>query len=217
MNEAKVKAALLADIRRKANRSRDPLVTTEFTLGDSGVRADLIHFSRNSTAYEIKTERDSLRRLHAQIAAYSQFFPNVVAVIAPNHLPKITPEMLGRAALWTYDIKGRFSVICNGKPEKINPDVQYSLVNESSKKFPTFLDYARNRYSHTSENFWDFTRGRSIKSSDLKLLSRFQAEREIAAQIVQEREDYWKKWLETQLYSHSSQSSSVSSARAGSS
>ena len=217
MNEAKVKAALLADIRRKSNRSRDPLVTTEFTLGDSGVRADLVHFARNSTAYEIKTERDSLRRLHAQIAAYSQFFPNVVAVIAPNHIPKVTTEMLGRAALWTYDAHGKFSVIFSGKSAKINSSVQYSLINESSKKFPTFLEYVKSRYTQTSENFWHSTRGRSIKPIDLKLLSRFQAEREIAAQAIQEREDYWKKWLEIQLHSHSSQSSSVSSARAGSS
>ncbi|MBS1070370.1 sce7726 family protein [Gluconobacter cerinus] len=217
MNEAKVKAALLAEIRRKYSRFKRPLVTTEFTLGDSGVRADLIHFSRKSTAFEIKTERDSLRRLHAQIAAYSQFFSNVVAIIAPNHLAKITPEILGRAALWTYDARGKFSVVLPGRSERISPDIQYNLIHESNKKFSTFLEYAESRYAQTSQKFWEVTQGRSIKTEDLKFLSRFHEERETAAQFIRDREDYWNEWLAAQICPHSCQSSSVSSARAGSS
>ncbi|WP_146037276.1 hypothetical protein [Novosphingobium guangzhouense] len=103
MDEAWIKAATLAHVRTANGRRRKPIVTAEFTLGSSGVRADLAIFADTTIGLEIITAKDSFRRLPSQMSAYARYFQHVVAVIAPCHLKNVRAEYLCGASLWTYD------------------------------------------------------------------------------------------------------------------
>lgn len=106
MDEGQVKAAVLTRVREANGRRQKPIVTAEFTLGGSGVRADLAVFAETSIGFEIKTARDTLRRLPTQMAAYVRYFEHAVAIVAPYHVQHVTLDALHGGSLWTYDESG---------------------------------------------------------------------------------------------------------------
>ncbi|MCM1012319.1 sce7726 family protein [Brevibacterium sp. XM4083] len=61
-------------------------------------KADVVILNGTSTAYEIKSERDSLSRLQNQIFNYRQVFATVNVVVSKSHLSEVlkaTPEDVG--------------------------------------------------------------------------------------------------------------------------
>jgi|GEM_PF-3585309 len=50
---------------------------------------DLLVINGKTTAYEIKTEYDSLQRLDSQLESYSKVFDNIFIITSENHLKKI--------------------------------------------------------------------------------------------------------------------------------
>lgn len=52
-------------------------------------KADVVVLNGTATAYEIKSERDSLARLQSQLAAYSELFAAVNVVTSPSHLESV--------------------------------------------------------------------------------------------------------------------------------
>lgn len=61
-------------------------------------KADVVVLNGTSTAYEIKSERDSLARLRNQIENYRQVFATVNVVVGKSHLSEVlkaTPEDVG--------------------------------------------------------------------------------------------------------------------------
>lgn len=65
-------------------------------LGEARVgmrKADVIVLNGTSTAYEIKSERDSLARLHNQVTSYSLVFAAVNVVTSPNHLEAVLRQV----------------------------------------------------------------------------------------------------------------------------
>lgn len=60
---------------------------TEFRVGEC--KADYVIFNGTSTAYEIKSERDSLTRLEKQIKDYMKVFANVNVIAGENHIKAI--------------------------------------------------------------------------------------------------------------------------------
>ena len=57
---------------------------TEFRVGKC--KADAVVLNGTGTAYEIKSERDSLTRLTKQVAAYKKVFETVNIIVGENHL-----------------------------------------------------------------------------------------------------------------------------------
>lgn len=69
---------------------------TEFRVGKC--KADLVILNGTATAYEIKSERDSLARLSNQLEAYKLVFPKRCVIAGENHLSSIlsaTPHDVG--------------------------------------------------------------------------------------------------------------------------
>jgi hypothetical protein len=69
---------------------------TEFRVGEC--KADLVILNGTSTAYEVKSERDSLSRLKRQVSAYAQVFAQVYVIAAENHVDEVfgtVPEDVG--------------------------------------------------------------------------------------------------------------------------
>lgn len=203
MDEAAVKAQVLSHIRQASGR-RKPILTAEFTLGTSGTRADVAVLSdAELIGLEIKTERDSLRRLPSQLAAYSRYFDHVVIVAASCHFADLAEMDLHGASVWR-STRGGLDPAIPGKPNSVSPVAYLDLMTRQEKKdvvakgggtlrehyFHTFT----RRYGETSRALWQSVAGRKIKADDVRLLSRFN-ERRVAVQVVaQEREECWQRW-----------------------
>lgn len=69
---------------------------TATMLGEARVgmcKADVVVFNGTSTAYEIKSERDSLTRLHNQVSSYGRVFGAVNVVTSATHLPQVMRQV----------------------------------------------------------------------------------------------------------------------------
>lgn len=75
-------------------------VLNEVRIGSN--RADVVVLNGTSTAYEIKSERDSLSRLSTQLDSYRRVFASVVVVTSPKHVSElldVCPPDVGILAL----------------------------------------------------------------------------------------------------------------------
>ncbi|MDP9139966.1 MAG: sce7726 family protein [Pseudomonadota bacterium] len=198
MDEAQVKVIVLAHVRAEYGRRQKPIVTPEFSLGSSGVRADLAVFSAVTTGFEIKTAKDSLRRFESQMKAYSRYFDRTVAVVAPAHVRNISDAQLCGAALWTYDEKGALNVLREGIVRKVCEGALIDVLTQAERRKSDFRAAVEARYKATSQQFWQAVAGRSIHPDDLPQLSRFAAIREQAKRHAAERNARWSTWLAAQ-------------------
>jgi hypothetical protein len=202
VEEAAVKAQVLQFIR-KAGGSRAAIVTAEFKLGRSGVRADLALLADEELiGIEIKTERDTLRRLPTQMVGYAKYFDHVVLVIAPCHLEGLSGVNLHGASVWIATGKD-FRVHQVGRRNDVSASAQIDLLTtvEKRKLMATsqpvrsvVCETFTKRYFQTSSKFWTEVKGRTIRASDVQLLSRFWEYREAIKSIALEREDRWLRW-----------------------
>lgn len=218
MDEGQVKAATLTHVRLAAGRRAKPIVTAEFTLGDSGVRADLAVFAETTIGFEIKTAKDTLRRLASQMEAYCKYFDHSVAVVAPCHVPNVTAVHLHGAALWTYDGNGTLHMVEPGAVNVIKDASLAALMTQAERRKGDFRTAIATRYAETNKRFWSAVAGRAIRSDDLPLLSRFTDVRAQARRLAAERDARWANWLAAQddpVSRQPDQSSSVSSAASG--
>ncbi|TXC69599.1 hypothetical protein FSB78_00455 [Sphingomonas ginsenosidivorax] len=198
MDEGQVKVATLAHVRAATGRRAKPIVTAEFTLGSSGVRADLAVFAETTIGLEIKTAKDTLRRLASQMEAYCQHFNHAVAIVAPCHVPNVTAAHLHGAALWTYDSNGTLRMVKPGAVNVIKDARLAAVMTQAERRKGDFRTAIMARYAGTSQRFWSAVAGRSIRPDDLPLLSRFTDGREQARRLAAERDARWAHWLAAQ-------------------
>lgn len=86
-HEYSYKAALAQKVLLGVHSLRTTSMVTEFRVGS--YKADVVILNRTGTAYEIKSERDSLSRLSDQIDAYSRVFAAVNVIVGGNHLREV--------------------------------------------------------------------------------------------------------------------------------
>lgn len=205
MDEATIKARVLGHIRR-AVRNINPIVTAELSLGSSSVRADLALWADGELiGLEIKTARDTLKRLPAQMSAYRRYFDHAVLVVEPKHLPAATSMDLCGASLWMIE-GGEITVQKFGSANTVRPaeflDLmtqveRRSLIGSSPKTVREHYEsvFAK-RYQKTSDAFWQAAKGRIIKPEYIRLLSRFSERRQAFEEIAKAKEDRWLRWSE---------------------
>jgi len=198
MDEGQVKAAVLTRVREANGRRRKPIVTAEFTLGSSGVRADLAVFAETTIGFEIKTAKDTLRRLPGQMEAYARYFDHAVAVVAPCHVPHIAPRLLHGGSLWTYDDEGVLHPLFEGRVNIVDHHALMDVMTQAERREGNFRAAIASRYEATSRQFWAAVARRSIRSNDLPLLSRFHEARVQARRLAAEREAQWGRWRAAQ-------------------
>lgn len=198
MDEGQVKAAVLMRVREATGRRRKPIVTAEFTLGSSGVRADLATFAETSIGFEIKTAKDTLRRLPTQMAAYARYFDHAVAIVAPCHVPNVASDALHGGSLWTYDEDGILQPLVEGQVNTVDEEALVDLMTQAERRRGDFRAAIVGRYDATSRQFWTAVSRRSIRCDDLPLLSRFTEARTQARRLAAEREAYWSRWMAAQ-------------------
>jgi hypothetical protein len=81
------KAALIRRILLGKHSLQTASMLNEFRVGDC--KADIAILNGTATAYEIKSERDSLVRLQKQVASYATVFAKVCVVASESHVAAV--------------------------------------------------------------------------------------------------------------------------------
>ena len=66
-------------------------ILNEFRVGDSV--ADVVILNGTSTVYEIKSERDTLKRLRSQLINYSDVFAQTYVIVGHNHVEAVIEDV----------------------------------------------------------------------------------------------------------------------------
>ena len=105
----------------------------KFEVPAANVRADAVLLTDPITAFEIKTERDTLERLENQVANYFKVFPQVVAVVHVSKAEKAV-ELLKNtcAGVWSADDDGEIEVIKKGSinTDNIDHDAVFAFLRK---------------------------------------------------------------------------------------
>jgi hypothetical protein len=218
MDENGIKAVALARIRREARGRVLPIVTSEFSLNGTGIRADLALLDRNTFyGVEIKSASDTLKRLPSQMKGYARYFDQTELIVAPKHIHGLRDVDLHGAKVWRAEVLGDWELHAPGELRRISGQWLLHLLTaederratraierQTAELLPIDVDHARRaefgrsfhkRYGETSARFWEAVRGRPIRVDDLKLLSRYHAGRQQRQEIAQEQAERWATWV----------------------
>lgn len=93
-------------------------------------KADVVVLNGTSTAYEIKSERDSLVRLKKQTESYRQVFAAVNVVVSKSHLSDVLQIVTDDVGVITLSERFTFQTIraAQNLPERVNPTMVLDLL-----------------------------------------------------------------------------------------
>jgi hypothetical protein len=98
MNDQDIRIVLKAELMRRYAKDNNTLVLDEVGIRHGAARIDLVVVNHQLHGYEIKSDRDSLRRLPDQIRAYNSIMDRVTLVVGYRHACealKMVPEWWG--------------------------------------------------------------------------------------------------------------------------
>lgn len=100
---------------------RTASMLTEFRV--ASCKADVAILNGTSTVYEIKSERDKLDRLSAQIDAYRQVFARVNIITGENHLDAILNSIPGDVGVLLLNRQFKITTVRDAinDPSRVNP------------------------------------------------------------------------------------------------
>lgn len=101
------KAALTQRILLGTHSLQTASMLTEFRVGKC--KADLVILNGTATAYEIKSERDSLTRLSQQVETYRRVFAKVYVIAGENHVQAIFDGVPGDVGILVLSGRHRIS------------------------------------------------------------------------------------------------------------
>ncbi len=104
-------------LKRRHAHERDTVLLEELGLNRRRVRADVAVVNGILYGYEIKSERDTLRRLARQALLYGAVFDRATLVVNTRHLPKARAVLPQWWEILTFD-SGVFRV---SRPGRRNP------------------------------------------------------------------------------------------------
>jgi hypothetical protein len=126
--EALVRDALRAHL---FSLSRVEHALDELWVPRSNERADLAVFGRTMDGFEIKTERDTLRRLPRQVVAYGRLFDRCTVVVADKHRDKVRTIVPDWWGITTVSVNGHVSFATVRKPRpnrSLDPEILVRLL-----------------------------------------------------------------------------------------
>jgi hypothetical protein len=130
MNDHDIRTALKIELMRRYANDNDTLVLDELGIGHGAARIDLVVVNHQLHGYEIKSDRDSLKRLPEQIRAYSCIMDRVTLVVGYRHAYealKMVPDWWGVRLAETK--KQSDTVVLSGaRPALNNPKVDLDAV-----------------------------------------------------------------------------------------
>jgi hypothetical protein len=89
MREAHIRGTLIEQVTAAYTDRPGALIVPELELCRGAARIDLAVINRSLDGYEIKSERDTLRRLPSQVKAYGRVLNRVIIVCAQRHIDPV--------------------------------------------------------------------------------------------------------------------------------
>lgn len=123
--EAMVRNALRERVLAAISGPHDTV--DEFWVPRSHERADLAVIGRSMDGFEIKTERDTLRRLPRQIEAYGRLFDRCSVVVAEKHCDEAAALLPSWWGITTVHVNGGVSFTEIRRPQR-NPAVDPEIL-----------------------------------------------------------------------------------------
>lgn len=130
MNDRDIRAVLKDELLRRYAKYEDTLVLDELGLRHGAARIDLVVVNDRLHGYEIKSDRDSLRRLPDQIRVYSSVMDRVTLVVGYRHAYnalRIVPEWWGVRLAEKKKRSGTI-VLSDARSPRDNPGVDLNAV-----------------------------------------------------------------------------------------
>jgi len=125
MNDQDIRIVLKAELMRRYAKDNNTLVLDEVGIRHGAARIDLVVVNHQLHGYEIKSDRDSLKRLPDQIRAYSSIMDRVTLVVGYRHAYealKMVPEWWGVRLAETKKQSGTV-VLSGARSARNNPKV----------------------------------------------------------------------------------------------
>lgn len=100
------KAAITKKILLGTHSLQTASMMTEFRVGDC--KADVVILNGTATAYEIKSERDSLSRLQKQTDTYMKVFATTNVIVGENHLDEVFAAVPNEVGI--LELSGKYQI-----------------------------------------------------------------------------------------------------------
>jgi len=93
MNDFDIRPALLKTLTDKNSESDGSVIVEEMGVCQGDARIDVAVINGSIHGYEIKSPKDTLKRLSAQSSYYNLIFDHVTLVVGSNHLQKAMEQI----------------------------------------------------------------------------------------------------------------------------
>jgi len=133
-NEYTYKSALAHKILLGKHSLQTAAMLTEFRVGSS--KADIAILNGTSTVYEIKSERDSLVRIHDQVSWYGRFFAHVNVITGENHIKNVLATVHEDVGVLLLTDRFQIATIRKSQysPERISQEVIFDSIRRDEAK-----------------------------------------------------------------------------------
>lgn len=207
-SEHSLKAKVIQRLWKSKRFGSRPVIATEYRVGATGVRADLMVASRSTreiVAIEIKSAADSLKRLPHQLAAYTRYFDRVILVAAHRHQPHVRQLTTPGLEIWEVEKSGVIATVRVGDLAVRGESQADLLTRRERARYrgmieagaeggrDAFFAAFEDRHGESSDMFWEEIRDK-VTVDSLSLLSRFEAEREDARQRQANEFERFSSW-----------------------
>lgn len=117
MNELQIKALLQAKLA-SSQHGQGAAFVSELFIDDFSRRADLVMANGKLSAFEIKSEKDTLERLDGQLATYMRLFEQVTVVCAERHKAGVEERVPDGVGVWVLTADGIIKIQRRAKTYK---------------------------------------------------------------------------------------------------
>lgn len=93
MNDKQIRLNFHQKRLRRHHVDQDSLVVDELGLRHGKCRADIAVINGHFIGYEIKSDKDTLRRLEEQVETYSAVFDRATVIVGPDHVKGISKHI----------------------------------------------------------------------------------------------------------------------------
>lgn len=132
------RSALTQNILLGTHSLRTACLLTEFRAGTC--KADLAILNGTASVYEIKSERDSLSRLHNQIENYQKVFSKVFVIAADRHVSEVVAQTSQDVGVLALTHRNQITIIRNAvdRPDLVCPVTIFeSLRSDEARQILT--------------------------------------------------------------------------------
>jgi hypothetical protein len=130
VSEAIVRESLYQEVRGHIPGPTEAV--HELWVPRSNERADLAVIGTSMLGFEIKTDRDTLKRLPRQVEAYNRIFDCCTVVLAERHLDAalaIVPDWWGVAVILNDQVPPHFDLVRKARPNcAVDPETLVRLL-----------------------------------------------------------------------------------------